>query len=54
MCVQDPSEGGLKWEDNSDDPIPLGLDIDINNKTYLNWVSEYKRQGLVRMKFLSK
>lgn len=27
-------------KDNSDDPIPLGLDIDINNKTYLNWVSE--------------
>lgn len=40
LCVQDPSDGGLKWEDNSDDPIPLGLDIDINNKTYLNWVSE--------------
>ncbi len=40
LCVQDPSEVGLKWEDNSNDPIPLGLDINISNKAYLNWISE--------------
>lgn len=40
LCVQDPTDGGLVWKDNSDDPIPCGLDIEFNKKVYLNWVSE--------------
>lgn len=40
LCVQDPSEGGLMWGDNSDDPIPLGLHLGPNNKAYLNWISD--------------
>lgn len=39
MCVQDPDEGGLLWEDGSNDPIPLGLDIDVFKDVYLNWIS---------------
>lgn len=39
MCVQDPDEGGLFWEDGSNDPIPLGLDIDVFKEVYLNWTS---------------
>lgn len=40
LCVQDPSDEGLMWSDNSDSPIPLGLDIEIIKDAYLNWVSE--------------
>ncbi|MDE6284332.1 MAG: hypothetical protein K2M17_01125 [Bacilli bacterium] len=39
MCVQDPAEGGLLWDDGSDDAIPLGLHIDAFNDVYLNWIS---------------
>ncbi len=39
MCVQDPDEGGLFWDDGSNDPIPLGLDIDIIKNVHLNWIS---------------
>ena len=39
MCVQDPDEGGLFWDDGSDSPIPLGLDIDIIKDVHLNWIS---------------
>ena len=39
MCVQDPDENGLYWKNNSDNPIPLGLDIDITKDVYLNWIS---------------
>lgn len=39
MCVQDPDEGGLFWENGSNDPIPLGLDIDIIKNVHLNWIS---------------
>lgn len=39
MCVQDPDEGGLYWDDGSNDPIPLGLDIDIFKDVHLNWIS---------------
>ena len=40
LCVQDPSINGLKWEDNSNDPIPLKLNIHINHNAYLNWIDE--------------
>ena len=40
MCVQDPSSDGLKWSDNSDDPIPLGLNIEFPKEVYINWVTE--------------
>lgn len=39
MCVQDPDEGGLVWEDGSNDAIPLGLNIDIFKEVHLNWIS---------------
>lgn len=39
MCVQDPDEGGLLWDDGFNDPIPLGLDIDIIKNVHLNWIS---------------
>lgn len=39
MCVQDPDEGGLFWENGSNDPIPLELDIDIIKNVHLNWIS---------------
>lgn len=40
MCVQDPNEcSGLYWDDGSNNPIPLGLDIDIINTVNLNWIS---------------
>ena len=39
MCVQDPDEGGLFWDDGSNDPIPLGLDINIIKNVHLNWIS---------------
>lgn len=39
MCVQDPDEGGLLCGDGSNDPIPLGLDIDIIKNVHLNWIS---------------
>lgn len=39
MCVQDPDEGGLFWNDGSNDPIPLGLDIDMIKEVHLNWIS---------------
>lgn len=39
MCVQDPDEGGLFWDDGSNNPIPLGLDIDIIKNVHLNWIS---------------
>ena len=39
MCVQDPDEGGLFWDDGSNDPIPLGLNIDIIKNVHLNWIS---------------
>lgn len=39
MCVQDPDESGLFWEDGSNDPIPLGLDIDLMKEVHLNWIS---------------
>ncbi|MBO5349760.1 MAG: hypothetical protein J6A89_08105 [Clostridia bacterium] len=39
MCVQDPESGGLIWEDGSNDPIPLGLDIDLIKNVHLNWIS---------------
>lgn len=40
MCVQDPSNDGLKWSDDSSDPIPLGLNIDILKEVYINWITE--------------
>ena len=40
MCVQDPSNDGLKWSDDSNDPIPLGLHIDIIKEVYINWITE--------------
>lgn len=39
MCVQDPDDNGLFWDDGSDDPIPLGLHVDIIKDVYLNWIS---------------
>ena len=39
MCVQDPDEGGFFWDDGSNDPIPLGLDIDMIKEVHLNWIS---------------
>ena len=39
MCVQDPDEGGLFWRDGSNDPIPLGLNIDLSKEVHLNWIS---------------
>ena len=39
MCVQDPDKGGLFWDDGSNDPIPLRLDIYMIKKVYLNWIS---------------
>lgn len=39
MCVQDPDESGLFWEDGSNDPIPLGLDIGLMKEVHLNWIS---------------
>lgn len=40
MCVHDPDEGGLLWEDGSNDPIPLWLDIDVFKDVYLKWISK--------------
>lgn len=37
ICVQDPEEGCLFWEDGSNDPIPLGLNINFSDNVYLNW-----------------
>jgi hypothetical protein len=39
MCVQDPDDGGIFWSDGSNDPIPLGLDIDVIKNVHLNWIS---------------
>lgn len=39
MCVQDPSECSMSWEDCSNDPIPLGLEIYCIKDVYLNWIS---------------
>ena len=40
LCVQDSNEEGLKWGDGSDDPIPLGLDVNLLKDVYLNWTSK--------------
>lgn len=40
MCVQDSSENGLHWQDNSNDPIPIELKVAFNNKAYLNWTDK--------------
>ena len=39
LVVQDPCEGGLVWDDNSNNPIPLSLNIKFNHNAILNWVS---------------
>ncbi len=39
MCVQDPDEGGLFWDDGSNSPIPLELYIDPIKDVHLNWTS---------------
>lgn len=39
-CVQDPDEGGLKWTDGSDDPIPLGLNVNLFKDVHLNWTDK--------------
>ena len=39
LCVQDPDDEGLFWENKSKNPIPLRLDLDITDVVHLNWIS---------------
>ena len=40
ICVQDPSkDGGMYWEDGTNDPIPVGLKTSFDDKVQLNWIS---------------
>lgn len=39
LCVQDPmKDGGLNWDDNSNDPIPCSLDLCLGNNVQMNWI----------------
>ena len=42
LCVQDPlKDGGFYWEnDDSNCPIPCGIDISFTNSVQLNWISD--------------